>query len=162
MKNFNERFTPETLRNLQGAYIFNSPNQTCDAIIPYNGMPLTIENFALLIPAENKLFTADDFRWYDDTSENIDLDFAFEVENSYFDYLSRYEIPEEVNFLLDSVICTKFALKHLNEEKLTDAICAFQKASDTLEKLRIAREALAPSKAASIIFTILEEMKKSV
>lgn len=152
MENINKVFSPEVKKALQGLYVYfddgMGSDKGCVSVLP-SEEALTPDNFFLI--AGEFRYTVDDFRWCDE--DGSDLDFKF--DDSY-DYLDSSFVPDEVFVLLNTVICTKFATRHLDDAKamldlieddelrkeIEQGIAAFAEATDGKEKLQIARTTL--------------------
>ena len=152
MENINDVFSPEVKKALQGVYVhtYNSGGYDygCVPVLPVKEA-LTPDNFFLI--AGEFRYTVDDFRWYDE--DGSDRDFQFDDSDN---YLASSCVPDEVFVLLNTVICTKFATRHLDDaramldcieddeirEEIAKGITDFDKATDSKEKLKIAEETL--------------------
>lgn len=150
MENINNVFSPEVKKALQGVYVYTGDStgydNGCVPVLPVDET-LTPDNFALI--AGKFRYTADDFRWYDE--DGIDRDFKFDDSD---DYLESSCLPDEVFILLNTVVCKKFATRHLDDvkamlslieddelkEEVEKGIADFAKATDGKEKLEVAQD----------------------
>lgn len=146
MQTNSERFSQGTQRELIGIYIPIHGGYGFERIIP-SKEPLTVDNFGIVM--DGNTYTAHDFRWYDGGSNR---NFKFDDSDN---YIESSCVPDEVFLLLNTVICTKFAMQYLDDakamldyikddeirEKVKKGIADFAKATGK-KKLQIARTVL--------------------
>lgn len=164
MKKLNERFSEETLRQLMGLYIINS-NSECFPLVP-SEKPLTVDNFGLL--EDDVIYTAEDFQWCEEDGSDRNLKYN---DSDY--YLYGDDLPDEVFYLLNTVICIKFATHQLADAKamidatdndeakqaINEAFIEFENlddATESMKKLQIACDAL--NEASDIFESIDDEL----
>lgn len=161
MKKLNERFSEETLRQLMGIYVINT-NSEWFPLVP-SEKPLTVDNFGLL--EDDVIYTAEDFQWCEEDGSDRNLKYN---DSDY--YLYGDDLPDEVFYLLNTVICIKFATRQLADAKamidaidnfeaqqtIDDAITAFEGTNDSERKLQIAYDAL--NEASDIFESIDDEL----
>ena len=100
-------------------------------------------------------YTTEDFRWYE--KDGSDRDLAYGDTN---DYLYSDDLPDEVFHLLNTVICLKFAKRHMADAKamvddatdddeakqaMNEAFIKFENlddATESIKKLQFACDAL--------------------
>lgn len=149
MKQLNERFSEETLRQMMGLYFFDGSDWL--SFVPSENH-LTDDNFGFM--EDGIIYTAEDFRWYE--KDGNDRDLAYGDTNDYF---YSDDLPDEVFCLLNTVICLKFAKQHMADAKamvdatdddeakqaMNEAFIKFENlddATESIKKLQLACDAL--------------------
>lgn len=148
MQKLNEAFSPEVYNAIKGLYVTDG-----DVFLPINpAEDLTVESFSIIDNRKKILLSAEDFCWYEDDGSDRDFTSKY-LNNSYY---SRCNVPEKLDSFLNSLICVRFASEKLEKAKnaldcadeaepkaaLDEAIENFEKATNAIEKLRIAVSAL--------------------
>lgn len=148
MKKLNEAFSPEVYNAIKCLYVTDG-----ETFFRLNSEEdLTVESLRIFDVCTELVLFAEDFRWCED--DGSDRDFTSDCLNGY--YYSRCNVPEELDAFLNSFICVQFASEKLAKAKdaldctdedkakatLDEAIENFAKATNAIEKLKIAKFAL--------------------
>lgn len=165
MKKNTEKFSPETIRELTGLYIplYDRYGGGFERIIP-SEEPLTVENFGIVM--DGNTYTVDDFRWWE--ADGGDRDFRYDDDNS---YLSADNLPDEIFCLLNTVICLKFAKRHMADAKamvdatdndeakqaMNEAFIEFENLDDTTESIEKFKTACIALRDASGVFEDIDD-----
>ena len=163
MKKNAEKFSPETIRELTGLYIPIYDSCGFERIIPSEA-PLTAENFGIVM--NGNTYTIDDFRWW--KADGSDRDFRYDDDNS---YLSADNLPDEIFCLLNTVICLKFAKRHMADAKamvdatdndeakqaMNEAFIEFENLDDTTESIEKFKTACIALRDASGVFEDIDD-----